>query len=351
MACFRSEGRYRQAERKGCVGMASFEKIIGNDQVRAYFRHAISSGKISHCYVLSGEDGIGKKMMAKAFAQTLLCESQVGRPCQTCHSCVQFMSNNHPDVIYVTHEKPTVIGVDDVRKGIVEDIQIRPYSSDYKIYIVDEAQKLSVQAQNALLKTIEEPPAYGILILLTTNASALLDTIRSRSIILSMRPISDEELIRVLHRENVDADKIPSLVKFAQGNIGKAMKLSASENFSAMVNQIMDLLKMADSLSFDALLTGIENLEKYRIDIKDCLTFIRMWFRDVLMYKATSDPNLLVFGEEMMAIRKYSSRCSYNGINRILEQIDSTERRLDANVNFTLSMELLWMTIRDGSKA
>lgn len=331
--------------------MAGFETMIGNDQVRAYFRHAVDSGKISHCYVLSGEDGIGKMTLAKIFAQTLVCDSPVGRPCMNCHSCVQFISGNHPDVIYPGHEKPTVIGVDDVRQGIVEDIQIRPYSSDYKIYIVDEAEKLSVQAQNALLKTIEEPPAYGILMLLTTNASGLLDTIRSRSILLNMRPVSDGDLESYLKKAGVDSEKIPSLVKFAQGNIGKAMKLSRSENFSEMVNQIMDLLKMADTFSFDSLLKGIENLEKFKLDIKDCLSFIRMWFRDILLYKATGDPNLLIFREELMSIRKYSSRYSYNGINRILEEIETTERRLDSNVNFSLSMELLWMTIRDGSKS
>ena len=335
---------------KGADTMAGFESVLGNEQVREYFRHAVDSGKVSHCYVLSGEDGLGKMTLAKAFAQTLLCDSPVGRPCGKCHSCVQFESGNHPDVIYTTHEKPTVIGVDDVRTGIVEDIALRPYSSDYKIYIMDEAEKLSVQAQNALLKTIEEPPSYGILMLLTTNAAGLLDTIRSRSILLSMLPLENQVLESYLRKEDGDAQKIPSLVKFAQGNIGKAMKLSGSENFSAMMDQIMELLKKADILDFETMLTGIENLETFKINIKDCLSFIRMWFRDVLLYKATGDPNLLIFFDEIVAIRRYSTRFSYNGINRILDEIEATERRLDANVNFSLSMELLWLTIRDGSR-
>lgn len=330
--------------------MAGLENIIGNDQVRSYFKHAIDSGKVSHCYVISGEKGIGKKMLAKSFAQALLCESESEKPCMKCRSCVQFMSKNHPDVIYPTHEKPSVIGVDDVRKGIVEHIQIRPYSSKYKIYIVDEAEKLSVQAQNALLKTIEEPPSYGILILLTTNAAGFLDTIRSRSIMLNMRPLSQDEFDDYLTKAGIEKEKIPSLVRFAQGNVGKAIKLAQADDFASMVTQIMDLLKTADSLSFDSLLNGIERLESYKLDIKDCLAFIRMWYRDILMYKATSDPNLLIFPEELYTIRKFAARYSYNGINRILDEIDVTARRLDANVNFSLSMELLWLTIRDGSK-
>lgn len=152
-----------------------FSELIGNEQIKEHFLHAISSGKVSHCYVISGEDGLGKMTAAKAFAQTLECQAEpANRPCGVCHSCTQFLSGNHPDVIFPGHEKPTVIGVDDVRTQIIGDIQIKPYCSPYKIYIVDEAQKLSVQAQNALLKTIEEPPAYGIILLLTTNAASML---------------------------------------------------------------------------------------------------------------------------------------------------------------------------------
>jgi DNA polymerase-3 subunit delta' len=129
------------------------------------------------------------------------------------------------------------------------------------------------------------------------------------------------------------------------------MKLAASEDFSSMVAQIMDLLKSADKLSFEDLLAGVEQLESYKLNIKDYLSFIRMWYRDILIYKATGDPNILIFDEETHSIRKFASRCSYNGINQILEAVDVTERRLDANVNFAQAMELLWLTIRDASKA
>ena len=179
-----------------------FSELIGNEQIKEHFLHAISSGKVSHCYVISGEDGLGKMTAAKAFAQTLECQAEpANRPCGVCHSCTQFLSGNHPDVIFPGHEKPTVIGVDDVRTQIIGDIQIKPYCSPYKIYIVDEAQKLSVQAQNALLKTIEEPPAYGIILLLTTNAASMLETILSRSIVLNMKPVESEAFTSYM-REN-----------------------------------------------------------------------------------------------------------------------------------------------------
>ena len=135
---------------------------------------------------------MGRKTLAKAFAMTLLCEKSDKEPCMECHSCKQILSGNHPDVIWVTHEKPNSIGVDDIREQLNDTIQIKPYSSAYKIYLVDEAEKMTVQAQNALLKTIEEPPSYAVIILMTTNEEAFLPTILSRCIKLKLRPLKDQ---------------------------------------------------------------------------------------------------------------------------------------------------------------
>ena len=169
--------------------MSGFQDIPGQEHIKDHFQKAISNKKISHAYILSGESGMGHKLLAEAFALTLLCESGRTVPCLTCHSCKQVLSGNHPDLIYVIHEKPASIGVDDIRKQINDTIMIRPYSSQYKIYIVDEAEKMTIQAQNALLKTIEEPPSYVIIILLTTNQNTFLPTILSRCIQLKLKPL------------------------------------------------------------------------------------------------------------------------------------------------------------------
>ena len=137
--------------------MLEFKDILGHEQIKEHFQNAAATGKVSHAYILSGEEGMGKKTLANAFAMTLLCEEGGREPCMQCHACKQVLSGNHPDLIYVTHEKPASMGVDDIREQINDTIMVRPYSSQYKIYIVDEAQKMTVQAQNALLKTIEVP--------------------------------------------------------------------------------------------------------------------------------------------------------------------------------------------------
>ena len=118
-----------------------------------------------------------------------------------CRSCIQFESGNHPDVRYVTHEKPASIGVDDVRSQISGDIMIKPYNGRYKVYIVDDAELMTPQAQNALLKTIEEPPSYAVLIFLTSSPESLLATIRSRCVLLRMKPVDKAQIRDYLIRE------------------------------------------------------------------------------------------------------------------------------------------------------
>ena len=171
--------------------MLVFKDILGHEQIKEHFQNAVSTGRISHAYILSGEAGMGRKSLANAFALSLLCEKGLPDPCMECHACKQVLSGNHPDLIYVTHEKPASIGVDDIRKQINDTIQVRPYSSYYKIYIVDEAEKMTAQAQNALLKTIEEPPSYAVILLLTTNPDAFLPTILSRCVQLKLKPLKD----------------------------------------------------------------------------------------------------------------------------------------------------------------
>lgn len=165
--------------------MAGFHEIIGHDDVVNHLQNAIQMGKVSHAYIFNGEVGAGKKMLASAFAMALQCEKHGTDPCMECDSCKRALSKNHPDIITITHEKPNSIGIEDIRIQLIDDVSIKPYTGPYKIYILNEAEKLTLQAQNALLKTIEEPPAYAVILLLTSNADSLLPTISSRCVTLN----------------------------------------------------------------------------------------------------------------------------------------------------------------------
>ncbi len=115
--------------------MSGFEKVMGHAQAVAHLENAIKQNKVSHAYIFNGEKGCGKKMLALEFARMLQCQEE-GRPCGKCRSCLQAESGNHPDIIKITHEKPGSIGVDDIREQLIGDVQIKPYSSPYKVYIV-----------------------------------------------------------------------------------------------------------------------------------------------------------------------------------------------------------------------
>lgn len=122
--------------------MAGFAEIIGHEQIIEHLQNAIISKKVSHAYILNGPDDSGKRMIAEAFAMALQCEKQETEGCMECHSCKQALNKNQPDIIYVTHEKPNTISVDDIRSQVKNDVDIKPYASPYKIYIIDEAEKM-----------------------------------------------------------------------------------------------------------------------------------------------------------------------------------------------------------------
>ena len=328
--------------------MLNFQEIIGHDQIKEHFQKAIEYNKVSHAYILTGEAGMGRKSLANAFALTLLCEKGQTEPCLECHACKQVLSGNHPDLIYVTHEKPASIGVDDIREQINDTIMVRPYSSQYKIYIVDEAQKMTVQAQNALLKTIEEPPAYAVIMLLTTNQDAFLQTILSRCVQLKLKPLKDS-VVKTYLEEKLQVKDIQAEIysAFARGNLGKAIHLAQSEDFKMMYEEILRLLKEIKDMDISQLLDVIRKLKDDNTDIKECLDFMQMWYRDILMYKTTKDLNLLIFKDEFSAVKKAASLSSYEGLERILEAIDKARVRLDANVNMELVMELLLLTMKE----
>lgn len=328
--------------------MLGFNDILGHEQIKEHFRNAVQTGKISHAYILSGEAGMGCKSLANAFALELLCEKGLPDPCMACHACKQVLSGNHPDLIYVTHEKPASIGVDDIREQINDTIMVRPYSSYYKVYIVDEAEKMTVQAQNALLKTIEEPPSYAVILLLTTNQDAFLPTILSRCVQLKLKPLRDEVVREYLVQSlGVEESQAEIYAAFARGNLGKAIHLAESEEFRVMYDALILMLKHLKDADISELLEYIRKLKEENLDIRGCLDFMQMWYRDVLMYKITKDINLLIFKDEFSTIKAMSTVSGYDGLERILQAIEKARVRLDANVNMELVMELMFLTMKE----
>ena len=328
--------------------MAGFHDILGHEQIIAHLQNAIEEDKVSHAYIFNGPEASGKMMLAEAFAMALQCEGEGKRPCLECRSCRQAADHNQPDIIYVSHEKPNTIGVDDIRTQINNDIDIKPYSSRYKVYIVDEAQKMNQQAQNALLKTIEEQPAYAIILLLTTNADSFLQTILSRCITLNLKAVKEDKIKEYLMKHYQIPDYQADIcAAFSQGNVGKAIQLASSEEFGELKASVLQLMKRLEDIDLYEMTGAVKQIAEYKLSVNDYFDLMMIWFRDVLYLKATNDVDGLIFKDEVYDIKKQAAKRSYQGIETILEALEKAKIRLNANVNFDLVIELLLLTIKE----
>ena len=328
--------------------MGSFKDVVGHKDILKYISSAVENNRVSHAYILNGERGSGKKMLANLFAMTLLCETGDNEPCGKCHSCKQAESGNHPDIIRVTHEKPNSISVDDIRTQVNNTVDIKPYQGPYKVYIIPQADMMTPQAQNAILKTIEEPPSYAVFLLLTENAETLLPTINSRCVMLKLRNIKDT-LIKKYLMENLEIPdyKADMCTAFAQGNMGRAIMLANSDHFNEIREEAVQLLKHISEMELNEIVAAVKNISVYKLEITDYLDIIMIWYRDVLLYKATKEIDKVVFKDHLQSIKEQARKSSYEGIELILESLEKAKARLKANVNFDLVMELLFLTIKE----
>lgn len=329
--------------------MRRFADIVGQGHLKEHLENAIKMDKVSHAYIINGEKNAGKEFIAKTFAMALQCENRQGiEPCGECHSCKQALSGNHPDIIFITHEKPGTIGVDDIRRQINNDVAIKPYKGSWKIYIMNEGEKMTVQAQNALLKTLEEPPEYAVLLILAANVDSLLPTVLSRCVVLNMKPAKDAQIKKYLMETMEIPDyKADICVAFARGNVGKAKLLANSEEFEKVKEEAIILLKNIREMELNEIVTAIKKINEYKFDVNDYLDILSIWYRDVLLFKATHDANHLIFKEEIQYIRKVADKSAYEGIEKIIDALEKSKQRLSANVNFDLTMELLLLTIKE----
>ena len=267
--------------------MGAFDKIPDQKRAAAILQRAILADRVSHAWLFTGPSAADLQTLALAFATTLQCTDRapsVADACMQCKSCRQAIDGNHPDIRVWSHEKPKTFSVQEVR-SLVQDVSIRPFSSERKVYIVPDAHLMRQEAQNALLKTLEEPPEYVVIILLAHTADAMLETIRSRC-----------QMVELAAK---DMEYDPELRKAAE-----------------------------------EILLGISSWD---------LTQIRA--------AISMDPDGLLFPEQLDRIRAASGCMSFEGIQSVLDSIRESTLRLDANVNFGLTMELLLLTMKEAASA
>lgn len=325
--------------------MPDFSEVYGNASVLKNLKNAAAYKRVAHCYMLCGADGLGKRMIAKAFAKSLQCEAEGEQPCGVCASCKQVENENHPDVVYVKHEKPTVFGVEDIREGLNRNIVIKPYKSEKKIYILEDGELLNVQAQNAMLKTIEEPPTYAVILILTNNREVFLPTILSRCVELALQPVRDDEIVRCLTRRGYNMDmNQEEVLRFAGGNIGRAISYLEDEEYRTLMRDVQDVLYGLPDANCADIKRSVEKLSAHKEKLPLILEQIHLWFRDVFLYKMGFVPEHE--GEAADRIREQSERYQYEKLPQLLKEIEGFEARLKVNVNLELSMEVMLLALQ-----
>ena len=268
------------------------------NRAERYFSAAAERGELGHAFLLEGEDASLLLETARRTAQRVLCEK--GTACGTCESCRAALSGNHPDIITVTHEKPDTLSVGEIRRQLVDDIEIRPYRSARKIYLVPDAGKMNPQAQNAILKTLEEPPAYGLILLLADNRSRFLPTVLSRLVVLRCEE-GDRLLMLLRHLRAADAS---------------------------------ELARAASELKADG------------CPPEEALEMLSGLIRDLLAVKSGAQ-TALRFPEADALAEDWAERLGWGEADRLFASLQEAKARLKANGNADVTIELFLLQLRE----
>lgn len=263
-----------------------FETLLGNERLKENLCSSINRGRISHFYLISGPAGSGKHTLARLLAAAILCRSQNGKPCGTCPACRKVLGAGHPDFITIDDPEKKTVPVDLVRQAR-SDIYIRPNEADRKIYLFPRGHDMAEPSQNALLKILEEPPAYGVFLLLTENPEKLLPTVRSRCTQLHLTALPDGLLRQTLQQQfpQADAETLQSAITRSGGFLGQARKLM--EEGSQLPAQTADFLAayaVRDSYGLMQVLVPMEKLG--REQLIPLLSQWREYLEGALVYRA-----------------------------------------------------------------
>ena len=238
-----------------------FEGLLGNARIKENLRHSLDSGRLSHFYLITGPRGSGKRTLAQLLAAAAVCR-QEKKPCLQCLACRKAMTNNHPDIISVVDPERKAVPVKTVRE-YREDVYIKPNEADKKVYIFP--QELGTEGQNALLKILEEPPSYGLFLLLAENPQQILTTVRSRCTLLQMESLPSPVLIGQLQKQfpGIDQAQLEAAAERSGGYLGQAAELlGEGDVVSQRAKQFAKAFTESDRVAMTRLLVGMEKWKR-----------------------------------------------------------------------------------------
>ena len=285
-----------------------FDEIIGNDKIKEALEKTVNENKVSHSYMFVGIDGIGKQLVAKKFAQAILCTKETEKSCNQCKSCIEFMSNNHPDFLYLEPDGNS-IKIEQIRY-LQRKIQEKPIISNKKVYIINDADKMTTEAQNCLLKTLEEPPEYSTIILIGSNENAFLNTIKSRCMKIAFQPIEAKYIKQYMEETYGITNISQNMLEAFQGSIGKAIILKDKKE---QYEHIEDMIEKLDKTDMTELIRLGEPLYQSKDEIMNILDYI-----NIILLKLAKENT------------QYAN---------CIEIIENTKKRLNQNANYDMCID------------
>lgn len=325
----------------------NFNDIIGQREIVNRLKTQIKNKKIGHAYIFSGPKGIGKKTLAKIFTSIAICkESNEEGNCGKCQACRLFKGETNPDFYYIKTEKSS-ISIEDIR-NMQKDVFIKPLYSPKKVYLIDEAEKMTMQAQNCLLKTLEEPPLYTIIIMTTSNHGSLLETIRSRSVIYSFKKNTFEEVKKYLiNNEKIDANGVDFIASYADGVIGKAKELAKSTEFKECREKTIKILLKLNEGNLKDIFFAYDFFAENKEEIEEVLDIALTFYRDILVAKKSGNEKMLINSDKKDIILRSVNNFSTEKVYKNIEVIDNLRNNIKKNVNYQLAVEVMLMKLQE----
>ncbi len=319
-----------------------FKDIKGEASAISFLKNAVSRGRVASAYIFLGPSGCGKKLTAVNFAKLLNCSGPIeGEPCERCVSCTKIGSSAHPDVLVLEkEEKKAEFGIDIVLEAI-RSISLKPYEARKKVYILDGADLMSEEAQNAVLKTLEEPPQDAVLILLVEDIQTIPATIKSRSQIVKFFPMPAADIEKILRDDHaIDSKDAAVLARLSMGNIERALK-DSSNGF--LDKRIMVINSLRSKKIFDS---DFEKMK--RGDFDGYLDIMLSWYRDVLVTKASTGKAADIFNiDRINDVVMEAKRLSFEYLDNAVNAVADAKEHLDRNANPKLTMSVLGIRLEE----
>ncbi|HHT66418.1 MAG: DNA polymerase III subunit delta' [Caldicoprobacterales bacterium] len=321
--------------------------LIGQSPLIAAMERILASGRVVHAYLFTGPAGAGKKTMSSLLAQALLCTSQGSRPCSLCSTCRQFEGGSHPDVFWIRRpEGKTGISVGQIR-DLQAAIKVKPYQAGKRVCFIDNAHLMTQQAQNALLKTLEEPPSHTLFFLLAESTSALLPTILSRCQTFRIGALPQQMIIEILHRRlSISQEDAGMIAALSQGNPGKALALAEDEAFRSSREILLRSMSQAGSVR---ILDAYEVFADNRHRVEDLFHILQLWIRDLLVLKETGEWGLVINLDQAALLKKQVSYFTSEALKDMIEKIEDSRKMLKSNSNYQPTIENMLLSFQGGT--